>query len=570
MALVLTKLDNGGIEVTGGAQDYTLRPKMHTFRDKSNIDGVKVVSDNNITDVFTADNIEKVVRQDGTEVNISNGDTLYSELKEFFFFLSVSGITEGFDIYVSSNDTEPLNTDADLTGTSGGGSFFTFADLTGIDITSSVGTAVLTKSGNTLEVTTTGTIAKFTLDNGAVFLLTEGDGDIVNSEDATMSASLTVLTWGTGKATAISEGSQISLINFNRYTNLVRNSETFGSWGNTGAASVVEDTTLSPIGDMTADTLTFTAGSSSSAFQARDSFLDERVYTVWVKSATAKKFRLRVDGVSGGVNSSDFTPTASWQQFSFTRTGNGNASNVYVQNEAGGGAGTVDVWGAQWNKTATPSDYIRTLANEVENVVIPEDSTSLGNDVFGNPIARPKLTDGYNMPGVIKMHIDSAIIAERNNANGDNDQMFIKLKTDANSQFICGDDVFNLTTNATGFLVATYNGTALVTTFQPGVSDWFYFNQDVVSGGARNLDIGTLAAFPTANFNDTVTPGTAATTEMIYGNVDTVGISLNGYFSQGVHHPFAESSAEKLSDWTFLKGMVSVDTFDNTFDFTFL
>lgn len=93
MGIVITKLENGNVEVTGKGQDYTLLPSMSVFRQKSNDsfrDGVAVQSEGKIVDFFTGENVDNVIRQDGTNVAISDADTLYSELKEYFFF-EVSG-----------------------------------------------------------------------------------------------------------------------------------------------------------------------------------------------------------------------------------------------------------------------------------------------------------------------------------------------------------------------------------------------------------------------------------------------------------------------------------------------
>lgn len=86
--LTITKLDNDNVEVTGREQAYTLLPSMHTFRDKSGIDGVKVMSDGFVKDVFSYTNVVEVIRKDGTIVPITDGDTLYNELKDNFFFIS--------------------------------------------------------------------------------------------------------------------------------------------------------------------------------------------------------------------------------------------------------------------------------------------------------------------------------------------------------------------------------------------------------------------------------------------------------------------------------------------------
>ena len=89
MALVITKLDNNQIEVTGGAHPYTLLPS-YEVNEAAEIDGVKIVREGKMKDQFIQSNVTQVVRQDGTIVAISSMATLYSELKEYFIF-EVSG-----------------------------------------------------------------------------------------------------------------------------------------------------------------------------------------------------------------------------------------------------------------------------------------------------------------------------------------------------------------------------------------------------------------------------------------------------------------------------------------------
>lgn len=85
MALVITKLDNNQVEVTGGSHPYTLLSSYEVYL-AADIDGVQIVREGKMKDQFIQSDVTQVVRGDGTIVAISNKETLYSELKEFFFF----------------------------------------------------------------------------------------------------------------------------------------------------------------------------------------------------------------------------------------------------------------------------------------------------------------------------------------------------------------------------------------------------------------------------------------------------------------------------------------------------
>lgn len=91
MGLILTKLENESVEVTGIDQPYTLLPNMHVFKDSS-VNGVKVISDGIVKAVFNASNVDSFIRKDGTNVTISSAEILYSELKINGFFTGASPV----------------------------------------------------------------------------------------------------------------------------------------------------------------------------------------------------------------------------------------------------------------------------------------------------------------------------------------------------------------------------------------------------------------------------------------------------------------------------------------------
>lgn len=100
MALVITKLDNNQVEVTGGSHPYTLLGSYEVNLAEE-IDGVKIVREGKMKDQFIQSNVTQVVRGDGTIVPIADKETLYSELKEFFFF-EVGGTGGGGTVVTTS------------------------------------------------------------------------------------------------------------------------------------------------------------------------------------------------------------------------------------------------------------------------------------------------------------------------------------------------------------------------------------------------------------------------------------------------------------------------------------
>jgi hypothetical protein len=115
MSLTITKLANGSVEVTGGTQPYTLLSSYQVYQ-ANDIDGVRVVSPNaGVVDVFSQSQVDQVVRQDGTTVAISDAATLYSELKEYFFF-ELSGSGGGGSVTILPPKTVLIST-SDWVGT---------------------------------------------------------------------------------------------------------------------------------------------------------------------------------------------------------------------------------------------------------------------------------------------------------------------------------------------------------------------------------------------------------------------------------------------------------------------
>lgn len=88
---VITKLSNGNVLIVVDGESYTLNPDAQCFKEVD-LDSV-VIKDKSSSkiDAFTVDSVEKVIREDATEVAINDLDTLFNELVNFFFFKLTGG-----------------------------------------------------------------------------------------------------------------------------------------------------------------------------------------------------------------------------------------------------------------------------------------------------------------------------------------------------------------------------------------------------------------------------------------------------------------------------------------------
>jgi hypothetical protein len=152
-------------------------------------------------------------------------------------------------------------------------------------------------------------------------------------------------------------------------TNLTLYSEQFNdvTWLKLGGSSVTENTTTSPDGNLTADTLSLTTNASSSVARAI-TFVSTTTITISVYAKVAsgtKDFRLRTDLPT---TTQAFTANTSWQRFSMTATPTGN-TNVYIINDLAGTAGDLIIWGFQVEVGSYPTTYIPTTTAAVTRLV---------------------------------------------------------------------------------------------------------------------------------------------------------------------------------------------------------
>jgi len=87
--IVITKLENGNVLIENSmTNDRSLQPGLDVIKERNGIDVSVLNYDTRLVYKFRPDDVEKVVREDGTQVFISDQDTLHSELFTYFFFVA--------------------------------------------------------------------------------------------------------------------------------------------------------------------------------------------------------------------------------------------------------------------------------------------------------------------------------------------------------------------------------------------------------------------------------------------------------------------------------------------------
>ncbi len=144
------------------------------------------------------------------------------------------------------------------------------------------------------------------------------------------------------------------------YTQSMHNFTAAGQWQSFGGAVIASTTTNAPDNTNTASKITFGSGATSEIFQSNTPPNGTVTLSCFFRSTTAKKFRFKLANSNGIANlySSDFIPTASWQRFEWTATAS-SASNISIANEAAGGVGEIEVWGAQLETGSVATTYQR-------------------------------------------------------------------------------------------------------------------------------------------------------------------------------------------------------------------
>jgi hypothetical protein len=138
--------------------------------------------------------------------------------------------------------------------------------------------------------------------------------------------------------------------------NLLRYSEMFtdNSWNKLLGSTVIANTTVSPNGTLTADTLNFNGTAFGQIAQNIPKNIGETyTFSIWIKSNLSTSIDLYIGSDSSTIN----TVTSSWQLFSITKTiTTAFASPKLVSSLVG----SFDIWGAQLVQGSIPKDYFFT------------------------------------------------------------------------------------------------------------------------------------------------------------------------------------------------------------------
>jgi hypothetical protein len=153
-------------------------------------------------------------------------------------------------------------------------------------------------------------------------------------------------------------------------------------WLELNSATRVANSSIGLDGTMSATKIIFSSASGSLIYQGVN--LGSTINTpltisVWVSSASAKKFRLGVFG-SSQFYSSVLTSTSTLTRYSFT-VENVNASgiNAVIANDSAGGVGEITVWGFQLERYSSARAYIPTTTAAVYGARFDHDPVTLAS-----------------------------------------------------------------------------------------------------------------------------------------------------------------------------------------------
>jgi hypothetical protein len=131
-------------------------------------------------------------------------------------------------------------------------------------------------------------------------------------------------------------------------TNLLTYSENFGVWATNLSATINSDVTTDPIGGNTADRLNFGSSANSEVYLQPITWQSTTYnVSIYAKSDSTNKFRVKIWNGVTATFSSDITTTSTWARYDVSLTVNSGVGNFGISNISAGGVGSIFIWGAQ-------------------------------------------------------------------------------------------------------------------------------------------------------------------------------------------------------------------------------
>ena len=314
--------------------------------------------------------------------------------------------------------------------------------------------------------------------------------------------------------------------------NLITQSEAFDNavwvkFADTGTApTVTANVAAGPTGvGTTADQVTLSQANSGLYYVTN--VTGTYTFSVWVKLVSGNgNFALSYyGGASNAVSSTAVVATGTWQQVSFTFTGDGNVySNVaLIHSATQSTAGTFEFWGAQLNPGTTIEPYEPTTGSTVSTTVTTTTPLVIGSTLTVNVTGHS--TDPVAVPDTAAVTEAGTFVATGNVLANDTDPLGKTLNVIA---------VNGTTVNATGTttIVGTYGTLVIQANGQ--------YSYTLASSQANVLALATGQVVPDA-FSYTVSDGNTYSQSTTVPAVNL--ITQSEAFDNPVWVPFAYSGA---------------------------
>ena len=300
-----------------------------------------------------------------SQTTISNGSANILSTDGSFQFLQQNGYssTQGKTVSVTVNITDVQSGQLKVSFAGGG---------TNTNIPNTVGS-------HTVYVLNDGTIGLFSI--GRVGGVTDVTIDNVSVKEYTTATNTPRLDYSTGSEAFLLEPQS---------TNLITYSEDFSnaSWGK-NTVVVTSNTSISPNGNLSADTITGYAGSNvQSIFQLINFVASNKTMTFSVYLKGSGSINLIISNFVDDSSNKLVTLTNEWVKYNITKTFNNTVNSkvlVGVNSLTPSTATTLDIWGAQLEEQSYATSYIPTsgaiatrnqeLCNNATPVINSEEGT---------------------------------------------------------------------------------------------------------------------------------------------------------------------------------------------------